>query len=507
MKIFRRIPALVLALILAFSSAGMGPEKAHAENKTVTTPGGLILEEVQGQITGIEYYIIGYTDKLGTSLVIPEYYNDHPVVVIGPGAFMNNTKLKSVTVPASICSIRKNAFKGCTSLESVEFTGDAYKWRTEKYPKLTDVVPVRLYPGAFEDCTSLTKLELNYGFSSWGNVGSDRVMKNSGIKYLKYVVTDLYQSQDPSAYFNECPELEKIDIILKNAHRNSYGFSLDQIGDCPKLKEINIYQEQGTDYKGRIAGTYINNYDKNPIFRCPSLENVNVYVDAELAMGGQFKAFTNFKTEIALDGTCVKRHSNDNALFIVQSEGTAVLSCENVSFKVNLIVGGGKSSKKSIADAKAELPVDSFTYTGDAIEPYAILTYEDAVLVEDTDYTCEFKDNKQIGTATVTLKGMGDYEGELSATFTIIPPASAIRSIKNSGKKYVISWNKRAQADGYQIYYSLKKNKGFKKLYSGTDIKAMVTKLKSGMYIKVRTYKKVGKTTLYSEWSAPIQVK
>ncbi len=26
-------------------------------------------------------------------------------------------------------------------------------------------------------------------------------------------------------------------------------------------------------------------------------------------------------------------------------------------------------------------------------------------------------------------------------------------------------------------------------------------------YIKVRTYKKVGKTTLYSEWSAPVQVK
>ena len=26
-------------------------------------------------------------------------------------------------------------------------------------------------------------------------------------------------------------------------------------------------------------------------------------------------------------------------------------------------------------------------------------------------------------------------------------------------------------------------------------------------YIKVRTYKKVGKTTYYSEWSAPVQVK
>lgn len=54
---------------------------------------------------------------------------------------------------------------------------------------------------------------------------------------------------------------------------------------------------------------------------------------------------------------------------------------------------------------------------------------------------------------------------------------------------------------------SSKKSKNYQKLYSGTDLKAEVSGLKSGMYIKVRTYKKVGKTTYYSEWSAPVQVK
>ena len=76
-----------------------------------------------------------------------------------------------------------------------------------------------------------------------------------------------------------------------------------------------------------------------------------------------------------------------------------------------------------------------------------------------------------------------------------------------SGKTAKIEWNAFKGADGYQVYYSSKKSKGYKKLYSGKDISLSTKTVKSGTYIKIRTYKKIGKKTYYSAWSTPVQVK
>lgn len=41
------------------------------------------------------------------------------------------------------------------------------------------------------------------------------------------------------------------------------------------------------------------------------------------------------------------------------------------------------------------------------------------VLIEDVDYTLSYKDNVNTGCATVTITGIGGYEGTLSKTFWI----------------------------------------------------------------------------------------
>ncbi len=59
------------------------------------------------------------------------------------------------------------------------------------------------------------------------------------------------------------------------------------------------------------------------------------------------------------------------------------------------------------------------TYTGAAIEPEITITIDGKTLEKDTDYTVAYGNNTNVGTATVTVTGMGNYTGEVSMNFTI----------------------------------------------------------------------------------------
>lgn len=63
------------------------------------------------------------------------------------------------------------------------------------------------------------------------------------------------------------------------------------------------------------------------------------------------------------------------------------------------------------------------TYTGNAIQPYFTVTYKNKTLVKGTDYTVSFKNNVNIGTATVIITGKGNFEGNKEITFKITEPS------------------------------------------------------------------------------------
>ncbi len=61
-----------------------------------------------------------------------------------------------------------------------------------------------------------------------------------------------------------------------------------------------------------------------------------------------------------------------------------------------------------------ELEEESFTYTGSAIEPEVTVSNEGVIYGKDTDYTVSYSDNNNIvGTATVTVKPIDDYQSAL----------------------------------------------------------------------------------------------
>ncbi|MDD6423555.1 MAG: hypothetical protein PUF83_10965, partial [Intestinibaculum porci] len=61
----------------------------------------------------------------------------------------------------------------------------------------------------------------------------------------------------------------------------------------------------------------------------------------------------------------------------------------------------------------------SYTYTGSAITPEPQVKYYNKKLIKDNDYTLTYSNNVNAGTATITLKGIGNFTGEKTITFTI----------------------------------------------------------------------------------------
>ena len=73
-----------------------------------------------------------------------------------------------------------------------------------------------------------------------------------------------------------------------------------------------------------------------------------------------------------------------------------------------------------LADAVVTLASDKVYYTGNPVYPSVSVTYEGAALIVNTDYTLNYTDNTNIGAATVTVTGMGEYTGSVVKTFQIV---------------------------------------------------------------------------------------
>jgi hypothetical protein len=63
--------------------------------------------------------------------------------------------------------------------------------------------------------------------------------------------------------------------------------------------------------------------------------------------------------------------------------------------------------------------ITDYAYTGAAITPSPVLRDGLKALKKDVDYTLECKNNLNVGTATMVIKGIGNYTGEITKEFKI----------------------------------------------------------------------------------------
>ena len=168
------------------------------------------------------------------------------------------------------------------------------------------------------------------------------------------------------------------------------------------------------------------------------------------------------------------------------------------------------SSEKDISSLSFS-KISNKAYTGKAIKPSVTVKDGDTKLKKGTDYTVSYKNNKNIGTASVTIKGKGNYTGSKTIDFKIVPAKTTLKAKKQSDTKIKLTWDKVTNAEKYQIYYST--NGGsYKKLatVSGSKTSYTNSKLdfkKNDYKFKIRAYDKVDGTTYYGSYSKAVTVK
>ena len=77
-------------------------------------------------------------------------------------------------------------------------------------------------------------------------------------------------------------------------------------------------------------------------------------------------------------------------------------------------------AQKDITGANITIPQECYEYVSKEIRPEATVTLSDGTVLKNaTEYIVDYTDNIEVGTATITVKGNGNYIGYATKTFTI----------------------------------------------------------------------------------------
>ena len=141
---------------------------------------------------------------------------------------------------------------------------------------------------------------------------------------------------------------------------------------------------------------------------------------------------------------------------------------------------GTATAQYSIVAADANLfnitlGTSEFTFNGTELKPTVTVKDGSAVLVENTDYTLAFTNNVNVGTATVTATGIGNYSGTKTATYTIVKaditptaPTAQTGLVYTTQPQALIA---AGQAEGGEMQYSLDNETWSTNIPTGTEAK------------------------------------
>ena len=168
-------------------------------------------------------------------------------------------------------------------------------------------------------------------------------------------------------------------------------------------------------------------------------------------------------------------------------------------YSINVMVQGkvNYSDKTEIFDATADISYTKVTVSGKENTPKVTnVKLGDKTLTQGTDYEVLYKDNVNVGTGKVIIKGIGNYVGRIEKTFAInkisISKAkvSGIKNVTFAGKS--VSQNVVVK-DGSK---TLKKGVDYKVTYSSNTKVGTATVIITGINNYSGTIKKTFKITL-----------
>ena len=355
------------------------------------------------------------------------------------------TGLKKVTLKNGVRSIGEDAFRDCSSLESVIFENTVLE-------KISD--------GAFWGCSALssialpdsvTEIERNAFFETGlRNIQLPEKLTLIGggafcnCKNLKQVqLPPQLKELGDGAFFN-CENLTQIQLP---AQLNKLG--TDAFRNCTSLDKIDIpagLTQIGPDTFCNTGLTSVTLHEgltkiEDWAFHdCLKLKKIRIPKSVTdiggLALGIRYN-MGNGAEEVIPGGFTVEGYTGSAAERYVkrmhQSENLYHVFFKDVKF---VSIGGQTAAVTNISKTKISA-LKTRAFTGKPLTQALTITYGGKKLVNGRDYTLTWKNNKNIGTASVTIKGKGKYNGSVTKKFRITVQKNAVYTV--SRLKYKIS--------------------------------------------------------------------
>lgn len=355
------------------------------------------------------------------------------------------TGLKKVTLKNGVRSIGEDAFRDCSSLESVIFENTVLE-------KISD--------GAFWGCSALssialpdsvTEIERNAFFETGlRNIQLPEKLTLIGggafcnCKNLKQVqLPPQLKELGEGAFFN-CENLTQIQLPAQlnklgtDAFRNCT--SLDKIDIPAGLTQIEPDTFRNTGLTSVTLHEGLTKIKDGAFHDCLKLKKIRIPKSVTdiggLALGIRYNR-GNGAEEVIPGGFTVEGYTGSAAERYVKR----MHQCENlyhVFFKdVKFVsIGGQTAAVTNISKTKISA-LKNRAFTGKPLTQALTITYGGKKLVNGRDYTLTWKNNKNIGTASVTIKGKGKYNGSVTKKFRITVQKNAVYTV--SRLKYKIS--------------------------------------------------------------------
>lgn len=355
------------------------------------------------------------------------------------------TGLKKVTLKNGVRSIGEDAFRDCSSLEGVIFENTVLE-------KISD--------GAFWGCSALssivlpdsvTEIERNAFFETGlRNIQLPEKLTLIGggafcnCKNLKQVqLPPQLKELGEGAFFN-CENLAQIQLPSQLNKLGGDAFrdctSLDKIDIPAGLKQIESATFCNTGLTSVTLHEGLTKIEDWAFHDCLKLKKIRIPKSVtdigELALGIRYN-MGNGAEEVIPGGFTVEGYTGSAAERYVkrmhQSENLYHVFFKDVKF---VSIGGQTAAVTNISKTKISA-LKTRPFTGKPLTQALTITYGGKKLVNGRDYTLTWKNNKNIGTASVTIKGKGKYNGSVTKKFRITVQKNAVYTV--SRLKYKIS--------------------------------------------------------------------
>lgn len=556
----KKLLSILLALCVVTGTVIASPEQmiVQAAEDTAEDENGDFWEDHAWELDDGTMEIYGFYENTMSSFVIPSEIDGKKVTSIANSAFSNCSNLGSITIPDSVTNIGNGAFSNCTSLTNIILPSSLESIGCDTFYYCTNLKSITLpksikniEEGSFYNCTSLTEITIP---NSVTNIGDNAFSYCSSLTSV--VIPDSVTNIGKFAFYT-CDSLASVTLSNSVTCIRENTFA-----NCSKLASITIpnsvtgIEVSAFDSCSSLASVVIPNSVTSigayAFDSCSSLASV-VIPNSVTTIGKSAFSSCSGLTSVTLPNSvtsieedtfwsCKSLTSITIPASVVKIGPYAFAFCDNLRQVVLLNPNAQidqtafdsfwwKDQNQTVVDGNNNTitapttyvlsyvspSVNSVIYNGGEQKPSVVVTDTAGQVKDASNYTITYSNNVNVGQATITVTGIGNCTGTVTATFTILPKGTKLSKVTAKKKKALVKWKKQtAQTTGYQIQYgrnakfngakitTIKKNKT-----ASATLKKL--KAKKKYYVRIRTYKNVqinGRSTqLYSNWSKAKTVK